>query len=205
MRRIVAVLAPLVLAGCLADGLTLAGMSGSEDPRGVRALRVLDGSVSVRAPDGYCIDMEASRARRGFAVMAGCALISDAARLMPSLDGLITVQVGAPGSAVVNGDPARLAAFLDSAAGAALLGDAVRVQDVALGAASVAVRFDPDGPPRLDGTDGPVWRGFLDLDDRAVTVTVRGFARAPLSPDEGGRLLDIAMTEIAVANRDPAE
>lgn len=201
MRLLVAVLGPLALAGCLADGLALAGMSGSEDPRGVRALRVLDGSVSVRAPEGYCIDMGASRARRGFAVMAGCALISDEARLMPSLDGLIMVQVGAQDSAILRDDPARLAALLDSEAGAGLLGDAVRVQDVTARASSVVVRFERDGAPRLDGTEGPVWRGFFDLDDRAVTVTVRGFARAPLERDEGARLLDIAMTEIAAANR----
>lgn len=202
MRATLATCALVLLSGCSGEGLTLPGFGGTET-RGVRAMSMFDGAVSIRGPEGYCIDMQASEARRGFAVLAGCALTSRQAQLMPRLDGLVTVQVGAPGSAVVTGAETELAALLASEAGQALLdpdstGASAPQIDAIAGA--VVVVFEPAGRPAFDGTSGPVWRGFLDLGDRAATVTVRSFDRAPLEKDEGERLLLAMIDELSRAN-----
>ncbi|SLN30046.1 hypothetical protein [Pseudooctadecabacter jejudonensis] len=206
--------AALVLSGCadmsngLADRLATLGSSPDATNEGIRTLAVLDGAVRVRGPDGYCIDQGASDASRGFAIMAGCALVSDEAVVIPNPDGLIMVQFGAEGTASVTGNEDAFAAFLRSESGRGVLssaGDLAQVPQVATvtDRAGVLARFEDTAGPAFEGTSGPQWRGFLDVGSRLTTVSVLSFDRNPLSASAGERLLVVAMAQLAEVNAQP--
>lgn len=185
----------------------IASMRSNPDAtaEGIRTLSLLGGDVSARGPDGYCVDQSASDARRGFAVMVGCALLAEEAPLMPRLDGLITVQFGAQDTASVTDNEGAFAAFLKTDSGRSLLAGSGDSADVtAVGTitdrAGVLVRFQDTSGPAFPGTTGPQWRGFLDINGRLVTISVLSFDRAVLSRGEGERLLIVAMAELAEVN-----
>lgn len=190
------------LTGC--EGMNL-GLAPDGAGQGMRSLRMLDGAVQVRGPQGYCVDQRASRARDGFAVLAGCAIVSDHAAEMPVIDGLLTVQFGAENTASVAGNEAGFASFIASDAGRALLasnGNAANVGRVVttVGRGSVIARFEDRSGPVVAGTAGTQWRGFMDIGDRMVTVSVMGFARKPMTQAQAERLLVGAMAELRQVN-----
>lgn len=202
-------LTALALSGLAAcdgvDELALFGARPDATGQGIRTLALLGGDVRVRGPDGYCVDQSASNARRGFAVMAGCAVLSSDTPIMPSLNGLITVQFGDEGTASVNDNEDAFAAFLKTEAGRGLLaanGDVANVVEVATitDRAAVLARFEDAGGPVIPGTSGPQWRGFLDLDGRLVTVAVHNLNYDRLTRGQGERLLIVAMAELAEVN-----
>ena len=191
----------------LAALIVLAGCDVGLDGRGIRTLAVLDGAVSVRGPDGYCIDQQSSRAGSGFAVLAGCALVSDAT-VMPTHEALITVQIGSAGSATVTGAEAELAALLRTAQGAALLSDSsdagsVQVDRVDRADGVVVVRLSDAAPAQVQGLERREWRAFLDIRGRLTTISLRGFERAPLPAEQGLRLLSQAIGALRAANAPP--
>ncbi|NCO85922.1 MAG: dihydroxy-acid dehydratase [Rhodobacterales bacterium] len=194
MRRIGLVAALALLAGC----------DGDVAPS---AMPLLDGAVTARGPDGYCVDQRASRPGSGFAVMAGCALISPST-VMPQTEGLVTMQVGPAGSATVAGAEASLAQLLRGAAGAQLLSaagraDTVQVEQVEAATGVVIVRFRDRAPAVVAGLEQAEWRAFLDVNGHLTTIGVRGLARAPMSPDRGLRLLEQAIRAVRSANPAP--
>lgn len=216
LRSCVAALALFGLAGCdavsttVADGLALISAPSDATGEGIRTLALLDGSVRVRGPEGYCIDQSASDARRGFGVMVGCALLSDDAAIMPTLDGLILVQFGAEDTASVTDNEDAFARFLASQSGRAVLaanGDAASVLEVAtvVDRSAVLARFEDTTGPAFEGTSGAQWRGFLDVGTRLATVSVLSFDRNPLTRAEGERLLVVALAELAEVNAPPAQ
>lgn len=164
----------------------------------------MEGSVTVAAPSGYCIDNGTSRPSRGFVVMAGCALVSNEQR-MPAVDGLITVQVGDPETAFVSADEEALRALLATAEGAAILspsGDptGIEIDELESRDGVVYVHFLDRSPPPADGLEQLEWRAFFDLGSRLATVTVRGFARSPIDAGEGLALLRRAVATIRDAS-----
>lgn len=188
--------------------ILLAGCDAAVETRGIRTLSVLDGAVSVRGPEGFCVDQQSSRAGSGFAVLAGCAVVSDAA-MMPALEGLITVQIGEAGSAVVTGTEAELAALLRTSQGAQLLsaaGDPASVQVARVDRAEgvVVVRFSDAAPAPTPGLEPQEWRAFLDIRGRLTTISLRGFDRAPIPAEQGLRLLSQAVGALRAANAPPA-
>lgn len=213
MRLFWCVLALFGLMGCeqvserVTDGLSQISSGPDETAAGIRTLSLLDGSVRVRGADGYCVDQGASDARRGFAVLAGCALLSDEAAVMPQLDGLITVQFGAPDTASVNGNEPQFAAFLETESGAGLLssvGDAAGISDVAVVSdrSGVMVHFTDAAGSGIEETTGEQWRGFVDVRGRLTTVTVHEFARNEMTRTQGERLLVVAMAQLLEVNAD---
>ena len=198
------------LTGCdeMDVGLPFLVRAPDATAQGIRTLRLLDGAVRVRGPGAYCVDQNASRARDGFAVMAGCALMSGSAAGMPGIDGLITVQFGDENTASIAGNEAAFAGFIASDAGRALLasdGNAANVEQVETIAdlGGVLARFEDLSGPAVAGTTGPQWRGFLDIDGRLVTVSVLSFARQPMTRAEGERLLVVTMAELSEVNATP--
>lgn len=209
--RVIAMCAAMALSGCadMSTGLadTLAGFGSSRDAtnEGIRTLALLGGDVRVRGPEGYCIDQTASDARRGFAVLAGCALLSDEAAVMPNPDGLILVQFGDADTASVTDNEEVFAAFIASEQGRAILssdGDPAKIASVSTvtDRAGVLARFEDTTGPSFAGTSGAQWRGFLDVQGRLTTVSVLSFDRNPLSAAAGERLLVVTMAELAEAN-----
>ena len=211
VRGFVLVIAAFGLMGCegvtdrVADQIASLGAAPDATGEGIRTLSLLNGGVRARGPEGYCIDQAASNARRGFAVLAGCALLTDDAAIMPALDGLITVQFGDENTASVTDNEDAFAAFLKTETGRSLLagsGDIANLTDVSTitDRAGVLARFEDTSGPAFTGTSGPQWRGFLDINGRLATVSVLSFDRSALSRAEGERLLVVAMAELAEVN-----
>ncbi|HCP81379.1 MAG TPA: hypothetical protein DIT67_07225 [Octadecabacter sp.] len=193
------------IAGNVAGQLARVGAAPDATNEGIRTLSLLGGDVRARGPEGYCVDQGASNARRGFAVLAGCALLSEGAAVMPTLDGLITIQFGDEDTASVAGKETAFAQFLETESGRALLasnGDLDNVSEVSTvtGDTGVMARFEDTSGPVFVGTSGPQWRGFLDINGRLTTVSVLSFDREALSRGEGERLLTVAMDELGEVN-----
>lgn len=204
MRKTMLALAGLIGLTACAEGLDLAGLGRDGTGEGTRTLALLDGAVRVRGPRRYCVDQSASAAARGFAIMAGCAVLSDSATVMPDRAGLLTVQFGASGSALVGTGADDLAEVLGSDAGQALMasGDAgAEIAEVEVRDTRVAVRFEDRAGPPLPGTTPAIWRGFADVGDRLVTVSVLSYTRDPLTHEAGRILLDRTLDAIESVNR----
>lgn len=207
LRACVFLIAAFSLASCdqVSNSLARIGAPNDVTGQGIRTLSLLGGDVRARGPNGYCVDQGASNARSGFVVLAGCALMADDVAIMPSLDGLITIQFGDENTASVTGNEAGFATFLNTQTGRSLLsrnGDDTSVSEVSTitDETAVLVRFDDASGPIVRGTSGSQWRGFLDIKGRLATVSVLSFNRAPLSASESERLLVVAMAELAEVN-----
>jgi len=176
------------LVGCdqvsdrVTQSLSRIGAAPDATAEGIRTLALVDGAVRARGPEGYCIDQAASDARNGFAV-----------------------QFGAVDTASIASTEEAFAEFLASDAGRSVLaadGDAASIESVAtiVDQAGVLVWFEDTSGPTFNGTTGPQWRGFLDINGRLTTISVLSFERNVLSRAEGERLLVVAMAELAEAN-----
>jgi hypothetical protein len=192
--RSFAVLAILALAAC-------------DLPTAPRQLAMLDGSVTVRGPQGYCVDQAASRPASGFAVLGACGLFSGTIA-MPATDGFITVQIGAPESAAVEGSEVALSDILRSRQGATLLSSNGRPQTIFVdqmerSAGLVAVHFSDSAEPMVEGLEQQEWRAFLDISGRLTTVGVRGYLRAPMTSGQGLALLYETVAALRGANAAP--
>lgn len=206
----------LALSGCDQEAGTGAQQGGfslhsalqrgdAANQRGIRTLSVLNGAVRLRSPEGYCIDRQASHIRKGFGVAAACARVSDVA-LLPSVDGMLTYQIGDADSAMITGQETALIDLLDSDVGKALLADAgdagtVAVHETILAQPGlVLVRFTDDQAQPIDGTGAIAWRAFLDMNDRMVTISLRPFAGIELGSDQAKALIQLAANELIAAN-----
>ena len=199
VRKCVALaIGAMALSGC--EGFTLGTPSVP-----VQKAAMLGGAVSLAGPDGYCIDVADSRLLRGFAIMAPCATLGLEGAGLPRALGVITVQAGRNGTNAVAGTEPALAGLLSSQAGAALLSrtgsaDTIDVLSTSSGDNKVTVYFeDKDGTP-IAGTQDREWRGFIDLDGRLVTISVRGLESAPLGSRAGAALLDTAISALFAEN-----
>ncbi|WP_430465875.1 cation transport ATPase [Tabrizicola sp.] len=157
---------------------------------------VLQGSFTVAAASGYCIDTQAGRERND----SGAYLIGRCVQQSQVAPALITLSVGQPGSAgVMNAGGAELAAFFTSEEGRATLSSngrasALRVLD-ARSAGDVFVM-------RLQDRNAPsYWRAVFALRGRLVSVSVKGGGDAALPEIEGRSVLDSAVAALQRANR----
>jgi hypothetical protein len=64
----------------------------------------------------------------------------------------------------------------------------------------VVVRFSDQAPAAIAGLEPVEWRAFLDIRGRLTTISLRGFARAPLPAEQGLRLLSQAIGAMRQAN-----
>ena len=197
----------LALFGLVGCGQITGGLSDRTTltSQGIRTLSLLGGDVRVRGPEGYCVDQAASDARSGFAIIAGCVLLTDNTDLAPVLDGLITVQFGDEETASVTEREEAFASFLDSGAGRNLLatsGDAADLVDMVsqIEGSAVLVRLEDTSLPAFAGTNGTQWRGFFDVNGRLTTVSVLSFDRAPLNQSQAEQLLIATMNELTAVN-----
>ncbi len=201
---LVAVSACADLGDQFASALSDRGAARDGTNQGIRTLSMFSGDVRVRGPEGYCIDRQASRARTGFAVLAACARVSNA-ELLPTLDGLLTVQIGEAGSAVVSGQEEVLASLLEQDAGQALLSAGTAPVTV-FGTESrdglVLVRYSDPDAPEMQGTQATGWRAFLDLGNRSAVISLRAFETKPLAERDGEILIRTAASALAEANSD---
>ena len=195
----------LTLAGCegvdLGPGLNFAGPASGP---GVRTLIIMNGSLRIRGPEGYCIDQRASRASAGFVVMGSCALVSDTP-IAPANAGVLTFQAGEPGSAGVAGSERTLETMLKSTEGRTLLstdGDPATVRDVQVTRqpGAVLVQFSDAGIEPVAGMQDLEWRAFSDLGGRLVTLALRVPAHDPMTPAQGRAVMQQAIAALRAVN-----
>ena len=188
-RRVLGLLVSLGLTACVLA-------PGSAGPT---RILLFDGSVQIAAPPGYCVITDKSTQTADSAVV----LIGRCQDGALAKAAVVTVTVGAPGSAAVlaAGGDAR-AAFFTSPAGRATLAPSGRANDVAV---SKAVMAGADFLILLtDRQNGSYWRAITALKGRLVTVSALGTDAAPLAPEDSRDLLNAALLALHRANPAPS-
>ena len=180
----VAVMA-LTACGGLPPGL---GASGR-----VHEIKVLGDAIRVTAPAGYCIDPKAS-VTRGDAVtvlMGRCTAKGGVAAAV------VSITIGPPASAgVLLAGPDALAAFFTSTDGRKIL-----ARDGNAGHVVVLQAQVDEGSLLLhvnDQTVGEYWRAITAIQGRLVTISASGVEGAPLTPDQG---LKLVLDELGLLNK----
>lgn len=150
-------------------GLLLALGLAACDAGGPTAVAVLNGAVTVAAPNGYCVSTDqVQQAKDTAVVLIGRCLASGL--VAPAV---ISVSVGPAGSGgvMVAGD-AALAAFFGGSDGLALLARSGKAKDVAL----IETRAAPGALliHLKDASLGSYWRAVTALNGRLVTISATG-------------------------------
>lgn len=197
--------AAIALAGC-SGGVQLPSLPKLASAAGTPTAPLFGGAFMAASMDGYCVDPNGSRPKKGFAIMAPCSVlgVDDAS---PTVHAVATLQVGVAGSAIVSQDSVAFANYLNGPSGPLLLsrsGDAetVKVRDVSQQGDYVTVYFVDEAPAVIDGAQEAEWRAFVDIGGRLVTVAVRGLDEAPLSEQLGALLLRQSVNAVIEANAD---
>lgn len=199
MRGGAILVAVIGLTGCQSAML---GVDAPQAPE--RELALLGGDVVATGPSEFCVDSSASRPRAGLALIAACSTLAGEGRV-PWRNAVIVVQAGDEGSASVSGSEKAMAALLDGASGAAVLGqnadtDQIEVIETRSSAGLVTVVYTDKGTFPVPGAQQAEWRTFLDINDRLVSISLRGLADDPLSEAAGNSLLRDAVAALRAAN-----
>lgn len=178
--------------------LALAGCMISLPMQGVHQLNVLEGTVKIRAPRGYCIDKNAS-ASLGPAIVV---LIGRCAAWYPVAPAVVTLTIGAPASAgVLQEGPDVLARYFASEPGRGVLardGDPTHVEVIETRIADQALLLHV-----RDLLTGEYWRAITAIKGRLVTISASGVEGAPLASDRGLKLVEDTMQ--LLVNRNPVK
>lgn len=156
-------------------------------------VKVLNGSLVVAGPAGYCADPATLREDGDSAVvfLGRCAAGNG---VRPAV---LTLTAGAAGSAIAMASGgAELAAFFNTEAGRATLSRSGRAADVTIGSALASgdlflMRIE-------DRREGSYWRGMLGLGGRLVSLSANG---PDLPAAEGRALVEKAADALRRANR----
>ncbi|GAB4262081.1 MAG: hypothetical protein Kow0013_07210 [Pararhodobacter sp.] len=203
-RRLLAAALGLVasLAGCFeTEPLSEAASRGLQPTAGPVSIRVLDRSVTVTGPVGYCVDGEATRESdiEAFVLLVRC---RGTLRPAPVLSATIT-RVPAPGA----DDPQalrRLSAFLATPAGRAQLsrsGDPsdVTVLETTYADGTIWLLIADEGNP--EAFDPTYWRAILPVGGRIVTLSVLAAREHPFERESGLSLLRGFVMRMTRANQ----
>jgi len=182
--------ASLLLAGCFeSESLSRASNRDSEAPSGPSVVAVLDRSVTVAGPSGYCVDDTATRESdsEAFVLLVRC---SPTRRNSPILSATVTGLM-APGTAGAD-NLSRLGAFLDTRGGRAQLSRRGSAEDVRILQAQVEgsalwLRIEDSGNP--DTFEPGYWRAILPVSGRVVTLSVLSSRAHPVGEERGLRVL----------------
>lgn len=155
--------------------------------------------VTLRGPSGFCVDPVSSQtsATQAFVVFGNCAAIAGNEALpQPFVTAVAIITVLPSGKEVpaIATSGKALGQYFNSAAGRATLSGAGDPSTVSVldsfarnGAFFVHAR-DTSGPV-LPGADPTFWRGYFDVKNSLVAVSVIGLTASPLSSDDGLRTL----------------
>lgn len=187
--------AALVLSACgSTEGLFVPG----EDPEESSiptSVTVFDGAMRVRLPDGYCVSAGDSLPAKGFVLAAPCRQLDGE---KSDVSHWVTLQYGAPGSAMITGQELAVLDYLTSVSGAALLGDDVAISGSNVLPSGIVLQVTDAAP---NATLPPVqWRGFGDARDRLVTVGIRAEEGTDADGEMGQRIV-VTFLETLAKNR----
>jgi hypothetical protein len=175
----------LSLAGCFENQqLSDAGDRGLQPTSGPARIAVLNQSVSIAGPAGYCVDVEATRESdiEAFALLVRC---RGTLRPAPVLSATITsLRAPADDLAALH----RLAEFLPSPAGRAQLSrsgdpDDVTVQQMTYADGVIWMLIEDRGNPA--SFDNTYWRAILPVAGRIVTLSVLSAREHPVEQGSG--------------------
>lgn len=203
-RRVAILAAVIALSGCMED---VPQAASAEAPSRVV---VADGTVIVAGPDGYCVDLEASRdaSAGAFVVLGSCAAIAGNPALpQPQRPAVLTATVSGPGGgAPVSDSLPALDSYFRSDAGRAALARSGRAENV-----TILQGFSRDGAYILrlrdvSGFSGPAlepdyWRAVVDVGDRIVTLSVLAPRGKAHTAEEGLAILTAYLRRIRAENR----
>lgn len=166
-------------------------------PDAVRRVSVLDGWGQVRAPRGYCVSPQASKPEDGFVTLAPCTVVAGTGN-PPKLEGLITIQVGHPASAIVTGREDAMLAYLQTEEGLEVIANRSGLSAIGgqVNDNVVEVLLEQGLSTNISGVNDHEWRAFFDRQDRLVTIAVRPFANRPISDSEALELLRTATSRV---------
>lgn len=191
----------LLLAGCLeTEPLTAAASRGLQPASGPTRISVLNDTVSIRGPAGYCIDTEATRESdiEAFALLVRCRGTLNPA---PVLSATVT-GVPAPDSNDIEA-LRRLADFLSTPPGRAQLSRSGDPRDVTVQSLTLADRaiwilvHDVGNPSSFDPT---YWRAVLPISGRIVTLSVLAAQEHPMDAESGLAVLRGFVMRMRAAN-----
>jgi hypothetical protein len=183
----------------LAGGLILLGCVEGVGFGAGAARPVLQGGFTIDAPTGYCMDAKASRETAD----SGIYLIGRCRQNSPVAPALISVSVGAPGSAgVMLAGGEELAAFFTSDEGRATLSASGEASAVRVLEARSTGDTGEIFVMRLQERGGPdYWRAIMGTRGRLVSVSVRAAGDDALASESGREVLDRAIASLQRANR----
>lgn len=195
--------ASVLLAACFESApLSQAANRVSDAPAGPTLVTVLDGTVSVTGPAGYCVDETATREsdNEAFVLIVRC---SATHRNSPILSATVT-GFSAPGT-TDSGNLERLGQYLGTSAGRAQLSRSGDADDVRIDAALVEdgalwLRIHDQANP--DTFDPAYWRAILPVADRVVTLSVLSAREHPVSAERGMTVLRGFVRQMRSVNSD---
>ncbi|MBC7155306.1 MAG: cation transport ATPase [Rhodobacteraceae bacterium] len=178
---------------------------------GTTRISVADGALTFAAPRGYCVDRGAVRDGPAgvFVLFGSCAALapgplSPAPRPLAVLSATASAnRAGAP--PLAESFP-RMADYFTSQAGRRALsrsGNAESVQILrafARDGAFILHLRDQSGFAGLRAAP-ETWRAVLDINNRAVTLSVIGLRDAPISREDGERVLGQFIKSVRAANQ----
>lgn len=173
----------LALSSCAegegGDGLTAFRATTAAKP--LRAAELAGGAVAVRGPSGYCIDAASLRKRGAapFALLASCRVLTEGAAGIYVEPALMTVTVGAPGSAT---PPITTDDFAEA------LAEFAPTEQQTTDTLSI-VRLSRGGDVAFDEAAPAHWRGAMRVGDRLVVLAVYGERGSPVTGRVGATLL----------------
>lgn len=196
----------LSLSGCMGPGPGPFAATKGDGAHAPAAQKVLGGKFTVAGPRGYCVDEGATRddGDGGFVLLGSCSAISGNPRdAKPRKPAVLTASVTPAASVVDDAALDRMAAFFATDEGRAALaraegGGPVEVLDLRRPPGLVLVHAADREPAQ--GMAGDYWRGVFEAPGALVTVTVSGFAAAPLSDKDGRALAKDFVAAIRAAN-----
>jgi hypothetical protein len=198
-------LALACLLGLAACEMSLEGGSTHAPATGIR---VLEGEVTIVAPDGFCVDQKGSsqNAASPFVLMSDCNVLAGKPGFAPQsyvLSALVdaTVNSGTP----LVAQPEVLTAFFASDRGRMALsraGDAATVEllETVATEAGYFLYLKDTSPPPIKGLAASYWRGLLEVKGHVVTLAVMGFDKVPLTKDQGRVLMAEMLGKVLAAN-----
>ena len=191
--------AALILAGC-------AGLDENVTRPAPERVSVADNQVVIAGPAGFCVDPDATRDNgdAAFVLLGNCAAISNAPfRPQPDVAAVLTATVATPAGPIP--DVSAMSRYFRSEAGRAALsasGDANSVEILEMRETTRGLYLharDRDGGPRSLSAD--YWRGILKVNDKIVTVALRGLENQSASDAAKFRTLDVFAARILAENR----
>ena len=188
-------LIPVILGVSACGDNPLAGLTANGSNKALSEITVTSDRVVLRGPTGFCVDPKSSKSRtsQAFVVFGNCAAISGNEDMpQPFVNAIATASVlpSGPNGPRIGQSELALTEFFTSASGKAVLsadGDAnsVEILDSFTRSGAFFIHARDKAAPILQGTTNTFWRGYFDVKNSVVALSVLGLKDAPISSADG--------------------